>query len=842
MQPSMTGSRGLWAATARWALVLTLSAGAVPACSLLPTPAGRTPSAATAPRTRPLAAQTTFTATIPEPLGPGENVTLSVLDEVTGLLVNAVNYTMARRDDLTYEAVVPLPLNAPVKYRYARGGATTLTEDAALGSAIRYRIYMVEGPAEIHDTVADWSDKAFSRPTGTLQGRVVNADTGTPIPNILVNAGGLQYITDSGGQFELPGLPTTTHNFVAYAMDGSYTPFQQGATIAADQTTSVDIQLRPAQPVNVTFRVTAPAESVPGVPVRLAGNILQLGNTFADLQGGMSTVADRMPILNLTEDGRYELTLNLPAGTYVEYKYTLGDGFWNSEHESDGAFALRTLTIPDHDIEVEDAIASWRAGDGSPIVFEVSVPQVTPPGDIVYLQFSPYGWTEPLPMWPLGNNVWAYKLFGPLNTVGTIGYRYCRNAQCGSADDASTAGDAAPGKQVTSSLLPQDIKDVVATWAWYENPEPTTLVGASITPRADGFVTGIEFQVGYHPSWSYYVPQALANVQALGANQVIFTPTWSYLSASPPTFSARPGDDPLWTDTAIMISQARALGLDVALFPSSAYPAVDPSQADRPVTAFWDAARRDAEWWTAWFDRYAAFAVHFADLASQAGAGTLILGGENVAPALPGGSLPDGSPSDVPAAVETRWQTVIQKVRQHYDGTLLWALPYSAAGFQTPLPFLQETDGVYLLWDPALSAQGGASKQDYVAEAGRILDNGVSALPEVIQKPLYLAVAYPSASGAAQGCVSTGTVGCLHWTQLNQPLPSTPQPAIDLQMQADLYEAVLHAVNARPWISGIISRGYYPPASLQDASASVHGKPAADILWYWLPRLSGIVQ
>jgi hypothetical protein len=141
-----------------------------------------------------------------------------------------------------------------------------------------------------------------------------------------------------------------------------------------------------------------------------------------------------------------------------------------------------------------------------------------------------------------------------------------------------------------------------------------------------------------------------------------------------------------------------------------------------------------------------------------------------------------------------------------------------------------------------LSAQGGASKQDYVAEAGRILDNGVSALPEVIQKPLYLAVAYPSASGAAQGCVSNGTVGCLHWTQLNQPLPSTPQPAIDLQMQADLYEAVLHAVNARPWISGIISRGYYPPASLQDASASVHGKPAADILWYWLPRLSGIVQ
>jgi hypothetical protein len=34
-------------------------------------------------------------------------------------------------------------------------------------------------------------------------------------------------------------------------------------------------------------------------------------------------------------------------------------------------------------------------------------------------------------------------------------------------------------------------------------------------------------------------------------------------------------------------------------------------------------------------------------------------------------------------------------------------------------------------------------------------------------------------------------------------------------------------------------RGYY---ALQDKSASVHGKPAADILWYWFPRLLGVVK
>jgi hypothetical protein len=57
-----------------------------------------------------------------------------------------------------------------------------------------------------------------------------------------------------------------------------------------------------------------------------------------------------------------------------------------------------------------------------------------------------------------------------------------------------------------------------------------------------------------------------------------------------------------------------------------------------------------------------------------------------------------------------------------------------------------------------------------------------------------------------------------------------------------LYEAMLNAINTRPWVGGVVSRGYYPPALLQDKSASVHGKPAADLLWYWFPRLTGVVK
>lgn len=168
-------------------------------------------------------------------------------------------------------------------------------------------------------------------------------------------------------------------------------------------------------------------------------------------------------------------------------------------------------------------------------------------------------------------------------------------------------------------------------------------------------------------------------------------------------------------------------------------------------------------------------------------------------------------------------------------------MPYTKSSLETPLNFLQDVDGLYLLWSASLSANPSATKTDYANEAGRLLDNEVAPLASLLGKPLILAVAYPSASGSANGCVADGKGGCLDWTALDQP-SDLSSVSLNLQTQADIYEAILTAVNSRPWISGFISRGYYPPAALQDKSASTHSKPAADILWYWYPRMLGIVK
>jgi hypothetical protein len=785
-------------------------------------------------------AQTNFVVTLPEPLQPNETLAIAIMDEVTGLSLNATQYPMSPRDTLTYTGTLPLPYNSVVKYRYVRWGVTQVLEDTNLGTEIRYRMYYVAGPSDVQDIIADWGDKSYARPTGTISGQVLNADTGSPLPNLLVTAGGVQSITESTGHFELTGLPTGTQNLLVYSLDGLYQPFQQGAAVGDGNSTIVDLRVKPSQLTNITFSVTVPSTTVPGVPVRIAGNILQLGNTFADLQGGVSTISDRMPIMNLQADGRYSVTFALPVGTDIQYKYTLGDGYWNAEHKGDGQWMLREFVVPAQDITIQDTVVSWTSGD-SPILFEVSVPSITPPGDIIYIQFNTFGWMEPLPMWPLGNNRWAYKLYSPLDILGSFSYRYCRNGLCGSADDIQTVGSSPTGRVASTSILGQDLQDTVSAWNWFENPEPVALVGANISPRTGGFIAGVELQSTYHPNWSYYAPQAFANIQALGANSLIITPSWTYNSISPIRFSPVPGHDPLWIDSAIMISQARALGLNISLFPTPIFPSSSDASTP-PSTNFWLTAPKDPQWWQTWFTRYRAFAVNYADLATQTGAQTLILGGDWISPALPEGKLPDGNPSNVPADVETQWQSIIADVRTHFNGQVLWALPYTPAALETSLNFLEGVDGIYLLWSAPLSTNPSATKTDYANEAGQLLDNEVAPLVSLLNKPLILAIAYPSATGAAGGCVPDNKGGCLYWRALDRPNDDISSVSLNLQTQADIYEAILTAVNSREWITGFVSRGYYPPAALQDKSASIHSKPVADILWFWYPRLTGAVK
>jgi hypothetical protein len=769
-------------------------------------------------------ASVTFQVAVPAPLLAGESLLLSVVDEVTGLGLNPAFYPMTGMDTLHYTVTVPFTLNSVIKYRYIRQGTLPTPEADSTGGPVRYRLVVVSGPGTIQDVVATWANTPFSGQTGRIAGQVLDTSSGAPLPNILVAVAGEQTLTDSSGAFALEGIPVGTHNLVAYALDGMYQIYQQGARVEAGKRTPVKVSLTPAPLVSVVFTVIVPQNTIRSVPVRLAGNLIQLGNTFGDLNGGMNTVATRMPLLTPTQDGRYTLTLNLPAGADVHYKYTLGDGFWNAEHDLNGAFILRQLVVPNSQdpVQVQDVVATWQAGPSSPILFEVGVPANTPVSDIVSIQFNPYGWTEPIPMWSKGNNQWVYELYSPLNMLGSFEYRYCRDDQCGVADDVDTT-DGHRGRPVATSLTSQDLQDAVTGWTWLQGAASGSLVGLPVTARPAGFLAGVEFQPGYDPTWQAWQPQAVQNVQGIGANLLVLTPSWTVSRGSPLVFSPVPGRDALWADDADTIAKARAASLSVALFPIPNLPA--------DAAAWWISVPRDAAWWDAWFNRYQAFIDYHADLAAKAGAQTLILGGSWLAPALPGGTLTDGSGSGVPSDAATRWQAIIADLRTRFKGTIYWALSDNGKLDVAPA-FLNSLDGVYLLWNAPLSTSSSPSVDEMRAAAGKLLDSDVQPFQGSLNKPLVLAVAYPSANGAAQANLPNSV--------LYQP--GNNQASVNLQVQVDIYQALLAAVNERSWIGGFVSRGYYPPIGLQDASASVHGKPAADVLWYWFPRFLGTVH
>ena len=764
-------------------------------------------------------AAVTFHVALPSPLLAGETLYLSVVDESTGLGLNAVNYAMQGMDTLHYTVAIPFIMNSIVKYRYLSQGTIPFTEDDSFDKPVRYRIYDVTGPGTVDDVVASWSDSLFSSPSGRLTGQVVDSSNNTPIPNILIAAGGQQTLTDSTGSFVLESLPVGTHNLVAYAIDGTYQTFQQGARVEVGQRTPVTLSLTHAQMVNVIFTLSVPANTIRNAPIRLAGNLYQFGNTFGDLQGGLSTVATRMLMLSPLQDGRSTLSLMLPAGADIRYKYTLGDGFWNAEHSTEGAFVVRQLIVPASStpVQVEDTVQTWQAGPSSPILFEVDVPAYTPVTDIVSIQFNPYGWTEPIPMWPLGNNQWVYQLYSPLNMLGDFEYRYCRNDQCGIADDVQTS-TGLRGRPVSTSLVPQDLQDTVSGWTWLQNTTPPAIIGYPVTAR-QGFMAGVEFQSDYDPTWQAWTPLAIQDVQGRYANWLVLAPSWTVGQTAPFVFSPVPGVDPLWADTLDTVSRARASNLNAALFPAVNLPS--------DLTAWWTSAPRDEAWWNTWFDRYAAFAAYNADLATKSGAQALILGWDWVTPALPGGQI-NGNSSGVPADAEARWQAIITDVRSRFGGSVFWALSYPG-GLQSDPDFAKNLDGVYLLWYAPLS---GSNVDQIKAAAGQLLDTDIQPFQDAWQKPVILAVAYPSVDNAASASMPV--------SELFQP--GGMQAPVNLQAQADVYQALLIAVNERHWVGGFVSRGYYPPVVLQDASASVHGKPAADVLWYWYPRFLGITH
>lgn len=751
----------------------------------------------------------------------GEEILLEILDEVTGLALNPARYIMTRGEDGAYSARIPLMVGSLVKYRYMRGGDHRAAELNGSGEPVRYRMFYVPGTSLVaRDQIAGWSDSPYGGPTGRLTGQVVDSATGSPIPNLMIAAGGEQTFTSSDGAFFIDSVPVGEIKLIAYSLDGAFVPFQQGAVIQKDATTPAQISIARSPLVNVTFDVTPPAGSQAGLPIRLIGNTLGLGNTFADLGGGVSTIAARAPQLAVQPDGHYSITLQLPVGLDLRYKYSLGDGFWNAEQTLQGNFAVRQLIVPSQDIILHEEIAAWTVNGTSPVTFIVKTPADTPAGDVVSIQFNPFAWTPAIPMWPLGDGEWAYILSSPLHMLGEVQYRYCRNDQCGSADAGQVISSNPNGFKFVATNSAQTMEDQIQNWAnWQSSQLTEPVVVPSITARGEGFIAGIELQRSGNPTWQPYETQTVTAIQELGANWAIFSPGWTVSRFNPPMIEQLPERNALWPDTTRSLALLEQANLKAGVYPRIEI-AGDQAQ-------FWSQLN-ESGWQALWFERYTRFILHHADLAQVSGAEALVLGDP-----IPG----DFTRAEDPGMI--RWAELLQQAHARFSGEIWWAVPFTGETPVLPPGFeINQIDGIYLLWQAPISNEDLLDQEALNNEFNRLLTEQLKPLSDESGLPIILALNVPSAVGAESLCIDTDG-HCASAEMLEAPATNLAGSSIDLPAQAAFYSAALFALQENDWVVGLVSQGFYPPAAVQDRSTSVRGKPAGDLLWYWFPRLTG---
>jgi hypothetical protein len=813
----------------RASLVILAASLILTACATTAGPSGPPPLVAPEPTPLPAAA-VTLIADAPLTTDPAAQLQVEFFDEVAGFETPVSTQDMTAVGGGTWSADVTPPAGSVLYYRFVKTSGGRSVETDARGQPITARIGLVDGPTEIRQVIAGWEGDPPVTGTGRIVGTVFDALDGHPVPDILVTAGGRYAFTDGQGAFRIDDLVEGLHSLVALSPSGAYSPYTQGAIVAAESETPAALGLVAADPVVVTFQVTVPEDTPPGVPIRIAGNVVGLGDVFAQLAGGTTGSVGMMPALVMVDPTTYIGLAQLYRGTDLRYRYTLGDARWNSERDASGKAFTRHLVLGSGDVTLADVVSTWHDTAVEPVNFHVGSAVGVSPTDQVSVQFKGSEWTEPIPMWSAAPAEWRYTLFGPLKAGTPLEYRYCRNQQCGIADDIDTAGPQAAGRQTTPGPLATSVDDTVQGWSWWQ-PDlgGAVVVAPEIHPRP-GFEAGYEIAPAYTPRWLSSSAPAVNEIAATGASDLILTPAWTLGANDPvPQFGFDPEHAPLMEDLARQIAAAQQMGLSVSLHPALISP-------DDPVDQWWSDAPRNGAWWTVWFERYRSFALTYAQLAQESGAAKLILGGPEVAPALPGGLLANGSPSGAPPDAEARWRALLDEVRQTYNGKIAFEIDFGKT-LQAPPPFLDAVDEVHVYWHVPLTDQKDAPASDLQAAAFAALDGSLGAEPELKGKPLVLSVEYLSIDGGATGCAPLPDGTCRSPDSFDAGGDPDPDLKIDLDEQTQALNAVLLAAYSHENVTGFYARRYYPPVSLHDKSASVNGKPAGQMLAYWYSRL-----
>jgi len=351
---------------------------------------------------------TTFVAYAPANTPAGEAVNLIFLDLDSGVRASVA---MTADGNGTWTATHDLLVGTDVRYAYQRGAAD-VPERFSADLDVAYRdLHVFADTTAVEDVIAMWGDLPLVAPLGGLHVEVQSAG-GAPITDAYVGVAGLRVLLDHEGHADLSNVPAGPQRVTLVTSSGQYRPLSTVATVPASGQASVALQATAAPVVPVTFSVEVPPDTPPGEVVRVYGTRYPLGAAWEHVTNALlPDWPQRWLPLAPSGPGRYSVTVDLHAGCYARYRYTLAD----REVDAHGAGTARDLVVPEVALETADHVAAWGWTEVGAVEFRVTVPLNTP--GPVYLEND--GWT--VPMDPIGPRQWG-ATFRSLAT--TFNYRY----------------------------------------------------------------------------------------------------------------------------------------------------------------------------------------------------------------------------------------------------------------------------------------------------------------------------------------------------------------------------------------------------------------------------------
>jgi hypothetical protein len=306
--------------------------------------------------------------------------------------------------------------------------------------------------------------------------------------------------------------------------------------------------------------------------------------------------------------------------------------------------------------------------------------------------------------------------------------------------------------------------------------------------------------MSYAGWWSgeYSQPEAdlaLQNLAATGSNWIALIVTGHQNTIGSTTISFTDPQTPTDADLIHVITLAHKRGLKVMLKPH-----VDLRVSNQWRGQIGEDFDTNGEW-NAWFSSYRKFIEHYAQLAETHGVDQFAVGTE-----LKGTTHR-----------EDDWRAVVAAVRQRYHGPITYAALYG--GEETAVTWWDAVDYIgidayYELTnknDPSLAEL----KEGWVAPV-----NTLTNLANTWGKPiLFTEIGYRSVDGANR-----------------IPWHSTGEGVIDLQEQADAYQAAFESVYNQPWFAGMFW-WYWRTSPFKggacDTDYTPYQKPAEDVLRSW---------